>query len=111
MTAPDLDRRVQWIYTSKTNDELQERYDAWAADYDADVFSFGYVVPDIIAGLMGRYEPERGLILDAGAGTGIMGELLAHLGHKELVSMDLSPGMLDVADGRDDATLQVIAGG
>ena len=94
-----------------TNDELQERYDAWAADYDPDVFSFGYVVPGIIAGLMGRYEPERDLILDAGAGTGIMGERLAHLGYKKLVAMDLSPGMLGVTDGSDDAPLQVIVGG
>ena len=60
---------------------------------------------------MGRYEPERGLILDAGAGAGIMDELLAHLSDKELVTIDLSPGVLNVADGRDDATLQVVAGG
>ena len=60
---------------------------------------------------MGRSEPERGLILDASAGTGIKGELLAHQGYKELVAMDPSPGVLNVADGRDEATLQVIAGG
>ena len=41
MTSPNRDRQVQWTHTSKTNDELQKCYDAWAADCDADVFSFG----------------------------------------------------------------------
>ncbi|MFC1914110.1 class I SAM-dependent DNA methyltransferase [Chloroflexota bacterium] len=36
-------------------------------------------------------------ILDAGAGTGLMGELLAGLGYREMTAMDLSQGMLEEA--------------
>jgi SAM-dependent methyltransferase len=36
-------------------------------------------------------------ILDAGAGTGLMGELLGILGYPEVDALDASPGMLEVA--------------
>ena len=26
--------RVQWVYSSQNNQELAERYDQWAEDYD-----------------------------------------------------------------------------
>ena len=31
------DHRIQWVYSSKTNEELEERYDQWAGEYDADL--------------------------------------------------------------------------
>ena len=99
MTTPDRDRRVQWIHSSQPNEEW-ECYDAGSAEEDADPFSFGDVIPGIIAGLLARYESERGLILDPGAHTGIMGELLGHLGYKDLVAIDLSQGALNVAESR-----------
>lgn len=98
MTTPSREERVQWVYASKSNEELAERYDAWAKDYDADVFSYGYKIPAVIGGFACRYvRLGSGAILDAGAGTGIMGEILALLGYDNLVAMDLSRGMLDVA--------------
>lgn len=98
MTTPSREERVQWVYASKSNQELAERYDAWAKDYDADVFSYGYKIPAVIGGFTCRHvKPGSGAILDAGAGTGIMGEILALLGYSDLVAMDLSQGMLDVA--------------
>ena len=33
----DSQNRVQWIYSSTSNQELQERYDQWAAEYDKDL--------------------------------------------------------------------------
>ena len=29
--------RVQWVYSSGSNEELSERYDEWAKDYDQDL--------------------------------------------------------------------------
>ena len=29
--------RVQWVYSSRNNEELAERYDDWAKDYDSDL--------------------------------------------------------------------------
>ena len=38
--------RVQWIYSSRGNQELSERYDQWAKDYDADLDEeFGWLGP------------------------------------------------------------------
>ena len=31
--------RVQWVYSSGSNEELSERYDEWAKDYDQDLFT------------------------------------------------------------------------
>jgi predicted TPR repeat methyltransferase len=93
--------RAQWlqkVYNSQNIQELEERYDAWAEDYEQDVCSFGYKSPDVISGLIGRYvEYQDSPILDAGAGTGILGEKLASCGYKDLTGIDLSQAMLDVA--------------
>ena len=59
---------------------------------------YGYKIPGVLAGFLGRYlRPTNGTLLDAGAGTGIMGEIMSLLGYKELVAMDLSSGMLEKA--------------
>jgi len=29
--------KVQWIYSSRGNEELEERYDQWAKDYETDL--------------------------------------------------------------------------
>jgi predicted TPR repeat methyltransferase len=93
--------RSQWldkVYSARNNTELAEGYDAWAQDYEQDVLSFGYKIPAIMSGLIGRYLPSgTGRILDAGAGTGILGENLFVMGYKDLVGIDLSAGMLEVA--------------
>ena len=54
-----------------------------------------------MAGFLCRYiKTNDGPILDAGAGTGIMGEVMALLGYKEIVAMDLSNGMLEIAEAK-----------
>ena len=94
----DRKERLNWIYSSKGVPDLEARYDLWAQEYDADVAGYGYKIPGILAGFLGRYlNPDDGDILDAGAGTGIMGEIMALLGYHNLVAMDLSRGMLAVA--------------
>jgi len=98
MTYNDRQERVQWIYSSKDNKELAERYDQWAKDYDADLSEeFGWLGPQKAVDFFNRYVPEEGRILDAGAGTGLVGELLTKKGYTNLVAMDLSPGMLEEA--------------
>ena len=41
--------------------------------------------------------PRDARILDAGAGTGLVGEILASMGYRRMVAMDLSQGMLEEA--------------
>ena len=90
--------RVQWIYSSRDNKELAERYDQWAKDYDADLEEeFGWLGPQRAVEFFARYVPKEARILDAGAGTGLVGELLSEKGYHDFVAMDLSQGMLEEA--------------
>jgi len=90
--------KVQWIYSSRNNQELTERYDQWAKDYDAELEQdFEWQGPQRTAEFFTRYVPRTARILDAGAGTGLMGEILVELGYHDLVAMDLSLGMLEKA--------------
>lgn len=94
----DNEDKVKWIYSSKSNEELTERYDVWAKDYDSYLEQeHSYKGPRITADFFTRYVPTIARILDAGAGTGLMGEVLAELGYSELVAIDLSDGMLEEA--------------
>jgi len=94
----DGKERVQWIYSSSDNKELSDRYDQWAKDYDADLDEeFGWLGPKGAVDVFIRHVPKEARILDAGAGTGLVGALLAKQGYDNLVAMDLSKGMLEEA--------------
>jgi len=94
----DSKNRVQWVYSSSDNKELEERYNKWAKDYDKDLEKdFEYKAPKIAAEYLAKYINTEHLILDAGAGTGLVGEILARMGFKHIMAMDMSQGMLDEA--------------
>ena len=98
MSQVAREQRLEQAYAAKSKDELRALYDDWAAQYDQDLQAFGYSYPPAIAGLVGRYVREREApILDAGAGTGIVGEVLSILGYTRLTGIDLSDGMLAIA--------------
>lgn len=96
-------KRVQWIYSSKDNQELSERYDQWAKDYDSDLDEeFGWLGPQRAVDFLVRYVADKNArILDAGAGTGLVGELLAKQGYTNMVAMDISRGMLEEARNKN----------
>ncbi|MFC1968982.1 class I SAM-dependent DNA methyltransferase [Chloroflexota bacterium] len=94
----DRMKRVEWIYSSADNRQLAERYDHWATDYDADLNeAFGWSGPQYAVELFVRYVSTDARVLDAGAGTGLVGQLLAQRGYRDLIAMDLSQGMLEEA--------------
>ncbi len=88
--------RIQWVYSSKDKTDLQERYDAWAGRYEEELKQqHGYVSPQrAVEALVPRLPDRSATILDAGAGTGMVGSLLHALGYRHLVGIDLSEGML-----------------
>ena len=97
MSTP-RNEQLDRIYRAETDDELAAGYDGWATDYDADLVSWGYKLPAVVAGLFGRHvDAGEGAVLDAGCGTGMIGETLHLLGYRDLVGIDLSEGMLAVA--------------
>jgi SAM-dependent methyltransferase len=96
----DAERWVGRVYGARSNRELEAAYDGWAGDYDRHLLSLGYGNLGLATGLVERYvERDDGAILDAGCGTGQLGLLLGVLGRENLVGIDLSEGMLEVARG------------
>jgi predicted TPR repeat methyltransferase len=88
------DSRLQWIYESNGTDQLRERYDVWAADYDSDLGDLGWSAPQAAAAACARFADPDVEVLDAGCGTGLVGLSLAAMGFSRIVGFDLSPGML-----------------
>jgi len=87
---------------AKSSQEVAEIYDNWAEDYERRILSYGYSTPAVVAGFLCRYvRSEDGTVLDAGAGTGITGAVLAPLGYRKLVGIDISVNMLEFARKKD----------
>ena len=89
--AEDPSARVKWVYSSQSSDEVKGRYDAWAESYDHDLTTtYDYVLPAITAQDFVRWVEPGASILDAGAGTGLVGVELHRLGYTDLTAMDIS---------------------
>lgn len=99
-TEVKTEDRVQWVYSSKNNQELADRYDQWAKSYEQDLIAtFGRLHREPIIDLVVKYVPPNAQILDAGTGT--MGQWLHQLGYRKLVGIDLSEGMLAEAQKKN----------
>ena len=97
----DADPWLDKVYGSETPDQLMGHYDAWAENYERDLCATGYRLPAVAAGLVCRFVADRSAkILDAGCGTGLIGEALATLGYRDLEGLDLNASMLKVAGGK-----------
>lgn len=89
------ERRVQWVYSARSADESRVRYDEWAGRYEQDLLdTYGYRLPSTIAEHFVRWVSPPATVLDAGAGTGLVGVCLAEYGFTDLVGLDNSPAML-----------------
>jgi predicted TPR repeat methyltransferase len=97
-----MEWRVAEVFEAEDREELIRAYDRWAERYDEDMLGLDMRGPEIVASMAARYVRDRASpILDAGAGTGRVGELLAILGYSNLVALDLSDAMLARAKERD----------
>ncbi len=98
MTGDGGDSRLDAVYAASGAEEIARTYDDWAEGYEAEMATVGYRHPTICLALLARrLEAGAGPVLDAGAGTGLIGEWLKILGHAPVEGVDLSPGMLRVA--------------
>jgi predicted TPR repeat methyltransferase len=98
--STERDSRLQWIYASQGEEQLRERYDVWAADYDQDLDDMRWSAPQACAERCAHFARAGAEILDAGCGTGLVGQSLAERGCTRLVGFDLSPGMLERSAAR-----------
>ena len=90
--------RLDAVYGATSPDELSQAYDQWAQSYDDDMAEVGYRHPSVGLALLARHLPSGSSpVLDAGAGTGLVGELLGVMGYPEIDALDASEGMLEIA--------------
>lgn len=90
--------RLTWIYETNDRETLRNKYNAWARIYDRELDKFYRVSPINSAQTLAQFLPQKdAIILDAGAGTGMVGEALAELGYTQIVGVDLSEEMLEIA--------------
>lgn len=86
------------VYDANDADEIAKLYDGWANSYEEEMAQAGYRHPSICLALLARHLPRGARpLLDAGAGTGLIGEWLGILGYQQVEGLDISKGMLSVA--------------
>ncbi|KAL4768096.1 S-adenosyl-L-methionine-dependent methyltransferase [Aspergillus nidulans var. acristatus] len=108
--ASGIDSCLPRAFALSGTSEAQSFYEEWAQAYDADIKGVGYaspkravdaVIDNLPPSLISRHEKLQ--ILDAGCGTGLVGDCLAQSslsGKFDLYGVDLSGGMLEVARGK-----------
>ncbi len=91
------------VYTAQDHEQLMDAYKDWATDYDNDtVGKFGYVAHVASADALDEVlDSNSAFILDAGCGTGLVGEELAKKGYTRMDALDYSKEMLDEAERKN----------
>ncbi|KAI6086031.1 S-adenosyl-L-methionine-dependent methyltransferase [Hypoxylon rubiginosum] len=85
----------------QSREDCLSLYAQWAATYNVDLAdaSQNYIAPFLVADMaLGFSSHAKGAILDAGCGTGLVGEGLARGGATTIDGLDLSPEMLKMAE-------------
>jgi predicted TPR repeat methyltransferase len=94
-----------WVatYEAQNDDELAHAYGKWASLYDHDTRKvMGYVGPEVAATMLDkRLDSKDCRVLDAGSGTGLVGEILNRMGYDNIDAMDFSKDMLTEAEKKE----------
>lgn len=89
-------------YKASSREALTQIYDQWAGSYDAHAEHRNSAQPKTVAEVFLNVIEDRGAsVLDVGAGTGLIGELLKKQGYMRLSAFDPSQKMLDMAKEKD----------
>jgi predicted TPR repeat methyltransferase len=98
MAGSRHDGHLGAVYDASGTEEVAQLYDRWAATYDVEMAQAGYRHPSVCLALLARHLPRGAApLLDAGAGTGLIGEWLGIVGYPHVEGLDISEGMLTVA--------------
>ena len=101
MSSMKQDGELGEVYAAETSEELAAVYDRWSDGYDRYMNEGGYRHPAVCAALIARYISNlQAPLLDAGVGTGLVGDLLGLLGYRKLTGIDISKSMLKVAQNK-----------
>ncbi len=96
--SPASTDKLHRAYHAESLQETADVYDDWADEYEQHMKNVGYTHPAMVAAMVARHvAPTEERVLDAGAGTGVLGEILTALGYPNIVGLDASEGMLKIA--------------
>ena len=94
----NLEDRQNKLYNSQNNQELLDYYNEWSPKYDQELVNqCNYVAPQKVVTVLSGFVSPDAKILDAGAGTGLVGEILQQNGYSNLEGIDISAEMLEQA--------------
>jgi len=89
---------AQRVYEASDLNQLAIIYDEWAAGYEKDINEvFGNYSPKRTVDTFIQFLTPEARILDVGAGTGLVGEVLYDYGYRNIEALELSQGMLTEA--------------
>ena len=90
------------VLNAKSLQDISEAYDVWSKTYDQDLLdNFGYQAPARSVELLSKYLPiDEALVLDAGCGTGLVGQLLVKVRKFQIDGVDYSQSMLAEAKAK-----------
>lgn len=97
------DDMLEALKSFSSPEEAKAHFDRWAPHYDADFLErFGYIAPSIVANAFTKDQVPRSCsILEAGCGTGLIGEELKKRGYLNLYGADFSDAMRAEAEKKN----------
>ncbi|CAA9330433.1 MAG: hypothetical protein AVDCRST_MAG34-221 [uncultured Nocardioidaceae bacterium] len=98
--VPDPVSLGDWLHEGTSDPrEVADRYDAWAQSYDADLASWSYRAPAVVAETVVTRRPGADSALDVGCGTGLVGRALRARGFSgQILGLDISQASLQIAE-------------
>ena len=90
---------LKTVYSETSSLELNKHYKKWSNRYDQDMQEWGYAYPVQLKKILKEnLRIKKNIkILDAGCGTGYVAEVLVELKFKNIVGIDFSQAMLEIA--------------
>ena len=98
MNTKNTDNKIP-IYKLETKEKVLEYYTSWTKNnqYNLDMVDWNYIAPKNAAKIFGKHAINKSInILDAGCGTGLVGQELSKEGFGNLIGADLSQDMLNL---------------
>ena len=90
---------LKTVYSETSSIKLNNHYKEWSSKYDQDMKEWGYAYPSQLKKIIQEnLKFKKNIkILDAGCGTGYVAEALIELKFKNIIGIDFSKAMLEIA--------------